>query len=573
LRLRTRLVALVCLAALPPLGIQAWTDAQLIAEQRDRLEAQLLTEARLLAAEQSALLESGEQLLAALAASPAVRIPDADRCTRFLTDLAQGFMAFRVMAVTDRAGRVICASRPVAFPPPSVADRDWFRKAMQMNAPAMGTPGPGAIVAEAQLPLAFPLRGPDGRPFGTVVVGLDLARLSARLADLAGPDRQVIVVDPASARVVAAARAGLAPGDADPGLPALSADDIAGVVVAREDGAQLAATARAASDLGGLTVTVAAPAETVLAPLRATARRAQVLQAAVGLLALLTALLGAKLFLERPLARLADAMRAWRGGSYAARAGVPGSGEVADLGRSFDAMAEAVESRDAALKRAAENKARLLAAAAHDQRHRLQVLQLLVERAASLPPEAGMDRRIVIAADASVRDLERSISQLLSASALESGAGPKPEPRVLPARLLLDQAAASVRLKAEAKGLRVEVVPTRALVVTDPAMISTVLLNLAENAVKYCDQGGVLFGVRRGPGDRLRLAVYDTGLGIPAEARFRIFEEFNRLNPRREGLGLGLSIVRRLCDRLGHQVTVASVEGRGSAFFVEVGRG
>ena len=50
------------------------------------------------------------------------------------------------------------------------------------------------------------------------------------------------------------------------------------------------------------------------------------------------------------------------------------------------------------------------------------------------PPEAGFDSRILVAADASVRDLERSISQLLSASALESGAGPTPVPRVLPAR-------------------------------------------------------------------------------------------------------------------------------------------
>jgi signal transduction histidine kinase len=573
LRLRTRLLALVCLAALPPLGIQAWTDAQLIAEQRARLETQLLTEARLLAAEQGALLDSGAQLLTALAASPAVRIPDADRCTRFLTDLAQGFTAFRVLAVTDRAGRVTCASRPIPFPPPSVADRGWFRKAMEANAPAMGTPGPGAITPEAQLPLAFPLRGPDGRPFGTVLAALDLAGLSARLAELSAGDRSVAVVDPASGRVVAAARGGLAPGQPDPGLPRLEADDIDGVVVEREGGAELAATAPVGSALGRLTVTVGAPADSVLAPLRATAMRAQALQAVVGVLALVVALVGARWTLERPLARLAEAARAWRTGNYAARAAVPGSGEVADLGRSFDAMAEAVQDRDSALKRAAENKARLLAAAAHDQRHRLQVLQLLVDRAAAAPAEAGIDRRIVVAADASVRDLERSISQLLSASALESGAGPKPEPRVLPARLLLEQAAASVRLKAEAKGLRVEVAPTRALVVTDPAMMSTVLLNLAENAVKYSDRGGVLLGVRRGPGERLRLAVYDTGLGIPAEARFRIFEEFNRLNPRREGLGLGLSIVRRLCDRLGHQVTVTSREGQGSAFFVEVGRG
>ncbi|MCC7283824.1 MAG: hybrid sensor histidine kinase/response regulator, partial [Acetobacteraceae bacterium] len=70
----------------------------------------------------------------------------------------------------------------------------------------------------------------------------------------------------------------------------------------------------------------------------------------------------------------------------------------------------------------------------------------------------------------------------------------------------------------------------------------------------------------------VRLGVYDSGIGIPVADRARIFEEFNRLNPKREGLGLGLSIVRRLCDRLGHRVSLVSHEGRGSAFLVELPR-
>jgi signal transduction histidine kinase len=573
LRLRTRLVALVCLAALPPLGIQAWTDWRLVNEQRARLESQLETEARLLAGELAATLEAGAQLLTALSASPAVRVPGTDRCAPLLADLATGFTAFRVLAVADQTGVVVCASRQLPWPPPNVADRGWFRKVFENNAPAIGTPGPGALLADPQLPLAWPVRLANQRPFRVVVAGLDLNAASARIAAQAQPDRTVIVADPESGRVVAAANApGVAPGArlTAPVLP--QGEDSRSVALSR-DGGRIAATMLAPSTMGALAVTVAAPADAVLAPIRETSIRASIVLGLVALLSLVVALLGARLFLERPLARLAAAMRDWRAGVYQARAQLRGSGEVADLGQTFDTMAEAVESRDAALKRAAENKARLLAAAAHDQRHRLQVLQMLVDHAAGAPPEAGFDQRILVAADASVRDLERSISQLLSASALESGAGPKPQPRTVPARLLLDQAAQSVRLKAEGKGLRVKVHATRALVRTDPAMMATVLLNLAENAVKYSDRGGILFGVRQGPGGSVRLAVYDTGLGIPRTERGRIFEEFNRLNPKREGLGLGLSIVRRLCDRLGHQVAVESVEGRGSAFLIEVPRG
>lgn len=574
MRLRTRLVGLVCLAALPPLGIQAWTDWRLAGEQRDRLQAQLLTEARLIAGEQSATLESGAQLLTALAASPAVRVPQSERCEQLLADLATGFTAFRVLAVADQTGSVVCASRRLAWPPPSIADRGWFRTVLEINEPTLGEPGPGVVVPDLQLPLAWPVRGPAGRPFRVVVAGLDLGGAASRLAAQALPGRQVIVSDRGTGRVVMALNTpGVIPGAIAPRTPPIGGSAAPGLVVLTEDGSLISAHALAEASIGALVVTVSAPAETVLAPMRATTQRAWLLLGLVALLALAVALIGARLFLERPLARLAEAMRAWRAGSYRARARLAGSGEVADLGQTFDAMAEAVESRDAALRRAAENKARLLAAAAHDQRHRLQVLQMLVDRAAAAPPEAGFDSRILVAADASVRDLERSISQLLSASALESGAGPRPDPRVLPARLLLEQAAQSIRLKAEGKGLRVRVSATRALVRTDPAMIATVLLNLAENAVKYCDRGGILFGVRQAPGGRLRLAVYDTGIGIPAADRFRIFEEFNRLNPKREGLGLGLSIVRRLCDRLGHRVMVQSIEGRGSAFLVEVPRG
>lgn len=572
MRLRTRLVALVCLAALPPLGIQAWTDSRLVAEQRARLEAQLLTEARLVAGEQAATLESGAQLLAALAASPAVRIPRVEPCTQLLADLAAGFSAFRVLAVTDRGGTVTCASRTLPYPLPSVADRDWFWRVLRDNEPGLGAPGPGAIAPDLVLPMVQPRRGPDGRPFGVIIAGLDLEGASTRLASQAAAGRMVVVTEAASGRVVAAVNApGAVVGQPLPSpAPSPPAE---GRVTQAEDGRRLAASVPVQELLGTLTVTVAAPADEVLAPLRETAWRARALLAIVALLALVVALVGAKLFLERPLARLSAAMRAWRGGSYDARALLPGSGEVADLGRSFDAMAEAVESRDSALRRAAENKARLLAAAAHDQRHRLQVLQMLVERAAAAPPEAGFDSRILVAADASVRDLERSISQLLSASALESGAGPTPVPRVLPARLLLEQAAAAIRPKAEAKGLSVAVAPTRALVLTDPSMMGTVLLNLAENAVKYTDHGGILLGLRRGPGASVRLCVYDTGIGIPGPDRGRIFEEFNRLNPRREGLGLGLSIVRRLCDRLGHPVAVESRVGHGSGFLVQLPRG
>ena len=97
--------------------------------------------------------------------------------------------------------------------------------------------------------------------------------------------------------------------------------------------------------------------------------------------------------------------------------------------------------------------------------------------------------------------------------------------------------------------------------------------NLLSNAVKYTNEGKILLGCRR-RGDKLRIEVWDTGIGIPEEQLQEIFEEFHQLDnsarERGKGLGLGLAIVERLADLLDHAVDVRSRPGKGSVFAVEV---
>ncbi len=99
------------------------------------------------------------------------------------------------------------------------------------------------------------------------------------------------------------------------------------------------------------------------------------------------------------------------------------------------------------------------------------------------------------------------------------------------------------------------------------------LRNLLSNAVKYTNEGKILLGCRR-RGENLRIEVLDTGIGIPREEVRKIFEEFHQLNnPAREssrGLGLGLSIVKRLGELLDHPIHVSSLPGSGSLFSVDV---
>jgi CheY-like chemotaxis protein len=122
------------------------------------------------------------------------------------------------------------------------------------------------------------------------------------------------------------------------------------------------------------------------------------------------------------------------------------------------------------------------------------------------------------------------------------------------------------------KGLELHFVESSLMVNSDPVYLKRILQNLISNAIRYTDTGRVLFGVRRNGGSA-RIEVWDTGRGISEADQHIIFDEFQRLETRAsasEGLGLGLAIVERACDRLGHQVHLWSVPETGSGFFVNV---
>ena len=116
-------------------------------------------------------------------------------------------------------------------------------------------------------------------------------------------------------------------------------------------------------------------------------------------------------------------------------------------------------------------------------------------------------------------------------------------------------------------------VPSSLQVMSDPGLLDRVLRNLLINAVDNTEKGKILFGCRRF-GKEVRFEVWDTGCGIPEDQKALIFDEFYqgdaRDGTRANGLGLGLAIVDRLIELLGHRVTVDSIPGKGSRFTVHV---
>ena len=125
---------------------------------------------------------------------------------------------------------------------------------------------------------------------------------------------------------------------------------------------------------------------------------------------------------------------------------------------------------------------------------------------------------------------------------------------------------------AAAKGLELKYVPCSLVVRSDRRLLRRLVQNLVSNAIKYTPAGRVLIGCRR-CGDRLRIDVYDTGVGIPESQRRDIFIEFRRLEQGARiarGLGLGLSIVERVARVLGSTIELDSTAGGGSHFAVAV---
>jgi signal transduction histidine kinase len=119
------------------------------------------------------------------------------------------------------------------------------------------------------------------------------------------------------------------------------------------------------------------------------------------------------------------------------------------------------------------------------------------------------------------------------------------------------------------KGVTLHVRRPIAAVMSDALLLEGVLRNLIRNAVKYTPSGGhVLVGCRR-RGTVVKIEVYDTGVGIPPEKLSQVFEAFQRLDSSQaDGLGLGLFVVRRAIDLLGHTIEVRSAVDRGTCFSV-----
>ena len=227
-----------------------------------------------------------------------------------------------------------------------------------------------------------------------------------------------------------------------------------------------------------------------------------------------------------------------------------------------------------AAKQAAESanelKSRFLAIASHDLRQPAQAIALYANVQRKRAQGTDLEEIAGRLADSSDM-LSRLLDSLLDISKLEAGSI-QPHFQSVQLHDLLEHLWGSFAEIAEQAGVSLTVVPAGVTVTTDPILLGRVLQNLLSNAIRYTPQGGkVLVGCRR-RGDRIGISVLDTGAGISVGERGKVFQEFYRsavsAGKAEHGMGLGLSIVKRLVHLLGHELAFHSDEGRGCAFTI-----
>lgn len=276
-------------------------------------------------------------------------------------------------------------------------------------------------------------------------------------------------------------------------------------------------------------------------------------------------------------------------GEYSRRIEVRGNDELGRLAHGINEMAAAVgqtqeqlaerileatallrHERDAA-EHAARARSRFFAAASHDLRQPVHALGLFVARLLKEKPPPELEPKLRQLAH-TVGSLQELLGTLLDYSRLD---GQVVQVKLQPVRTTqaIGQVVEGFTDAAAEKGLVLRSRIHDCWILTDPTLLHRILINLVGNAIRHTHRGGILLGCRR-VGESARIEVWDTGPGIPPEARESIFDELVQLdNPERDpekGLGLGLAIVRKSAELLGHPLTLCSRVGQGSRFAVSV---
>jgi len=277
--------------------------------------------------------------------------------------------------------------------------------------------------------------------------------------------------------------------------------------------------------------------------------------AASALTAIAAALVVAR-SIANSLDRVRDASVELARGDLAARAPEDGPAEMADLAKSFNEMGENLASLF-------DTRRELVAWASHDLRTPLANMQAMLE---ALEDGLGEPEEYVPALREQVRVLSQLVDDLFELARIDAGALTL-ELRRLPVAPVISSSLRGIEAEARLRHVRLASEVDEGITATfAPEKVERVLMNLLTNALRHTpSDGAVAVRVEPLPGE-VRVAVEDTGEGLDAEARARMFERFWRGDRSRSsrGAGLGLAIARGLVEAHGGRIWAEDRDGGGA---------
>jgi signal transduction histidine kinase len=595
--LRSHAIVLVLLAILPVLGLTLYSyfdqrERAIHEGQRDELVA-----ARHLAVLQETLISNTRQILESLAQLPQVQRRESDSCNAFFAGLLKESPQYSVLVAANPSGQVF-ASAPAAPGPVNAGDRLWFKKALQTRAFFVGEPMLDRISGKYNLNMSYPILDQGGQAQGVVVIGVDLDWLGSLLVRSEFPAGTALGLVDTNGKIL------FRYPEPQKYHGKMLPEVLIKTMHHRDEGVadgvglpgdqRLFAFVRLSPPWQELRVAIGLPRDWVLSRVNRELWRNLMWLAAVAMLALAAARLGAKIFILQPVARLLEVAGHLTKGDLAARSGAPyQAGELGQLAQAFDQMADSLQERDAELKRAAvelrqrigelDRRSLELAAAnkelenftysvAHDLRAPLRAMggfaRVLLEDYPDRLDAEGERYLHIIHQEA--QKMGRLIDDLLALARLG-----RKEMNLT----AIDMDGLAQTIIAELKALH----PGRNLQIDlqplpeawgDKVMLRQLLLNLVQNALKFTqNRENALIQVSGwSEGQENIYGVKDNGVGFDMKYVNKLFEVFQRLHTDEafEGTGVGLAIVKRVIDRHGGRVWAEGKVDEGASFFFAI---
>jgi signal transduction histidine kinase len=286
--------------------------------------------------------------------------------------------------------------------------------------------------------------------------------------------------------------------------------------------------------------------------------------------------------IARPVREAAEGASRFASGELSVRLEQGGPGEVGELTRSFNQMAERLENaraeleeQNAQLRESERLKSDLVNTVSHELRTPLAGVLGFTKLLLTRDFDSETRRHYLGIVDAQARRLSELIDDFLDVRRIEEGRFERAQ-ELLDMGSLLREEAQLYNVQSPKHRLALTLPNEPLPVIGNPNRLRQVIGNLLSNAIKYSPQGGIVELTAEANDDTVRVEVRDDGIGIPAPQQAQIFTKFFRGDAAASGIpgtGLGLAVSRDIVESHGGRIGFTSAEGEGATFFVELPSG